>query len=53
MCEILTYQSITGENSKCARYKRNNQLQERTENARDTNVTIYYNRKQRMREIRT
>ena len=38
-----------------ARYqvKRNNPLQEKTGNARDTNLTIDYRRKQRMREILT
>ena len=37
MRKILTKQSVKGENSECARYY----------------ITIYYNRKQRMCEIRT
>ena len=51
--EILTKQSITGENREYARYYSNNLLQQKTVNARDTYVAIDYRRKQRMREILT
>ena len=45
--------NVTIENRECARYLRNNPLQQKTENAQETNVTIHYNRKQRMRKILT
>ena len=47
MRETLTAQSIAGKNKECARYECNNPLQEKTENARDTYVTIHYRKKQR------
>ena len=55
MQETLTEQSIKKNktNRECATYLRNNPLQEKTENAQHTNVTIHYMRKLRMRETLT
>ena len=39
---------ITRESGECLRRLRNNPLQEKTENMRNTNVTINYRRKPRM-----
>ena len=44
---------ITKESGECLRRLRNNPLQEKTENMRNTNVTIRYTRKLRMHETLT
>ena len=46
MCKMPTLKSITIEYREYARYLHNNPLQEKTENAQDTNVTIHYRRQQ-------
>ena len=45
--------NVTIENRECARYLRNNPLQQKTENAQETNVTTHYNRIQKIRETLT
>lgn len=53
LCKFLTEQMITKESGECLRRLRNNPLQEKTENMRNTNVTINYRRKPRMYAILT